>query len=197
MQLSALRLPVTPITNTLRNAAGSAQSMLRRVAPAVGRVATPALAGAYAIPPVLDEFEPVRPESDRPDPGWEWTNLVNYAATDAATRVPITAGINAVAKRIPYPAVGRAIPWGVLGKSILRDTGALGVFDAAVKTVGDVYHTPTENYYRRYGFDPNNPGLAKDLAVRTLGATSDFGARFADHIPGVGDVRRFYRDYQE
>ena len=194
MQLSALRLPVTPTTNTLRNAAGSAQSMLRRAAPAVGEVATPVLAGEYAIPPVLDEFEPVRPESSRPDPGWEWTNLVNYAAADSATRAPITAVTNAVAKRIPY---ARTIPWGVLGKSILRDTGALGVFDAAVKTAGDVYHTPTENYYRRYGFDPNNPGLAKDLAVRTLGATSDFGARVADYIPGVGDVRRFYRDYQE
>ena len=194
MQLSALRLPVAPTTNTLRNAAGSAQSMLRRAAPAVGGVATPALAGAYAIPPVLDEFEPVRPESSMPDPGWEWMNLVNYAAADSATRAPITAVTNAVAKRIPY---ARTIPWGVLGKSILRDTGALGVFDAAVKTAGDVYHTPTENYYRRYGFDPNNPGLAKDLAVRTLGATSDFGARVADHIPGVGDVRRFYRDYQE
>lgn len=194
MQPSALRLPVTPTTNTLRNAADSAQSMLRRAAPSVGRAATPTLAGAFAIPQVLDEFEPVRPESSRPDPGWEWMNLADYAATDTAIQAPITAVINAAAKRVPY---ARTIPWGAVGKSILRDAGALGVFDAAVKTAGDVYHTPTENYYRRYGFDPNNPGLAKDLAVRTLGATSDFGARVADHIPGVGDIRRFYRDYQE
>lgn len=194
MQSSALRLPVAPTTNTLRNAADSAQSMLRRAAPSVGRAFTPALSGALAIPQVLDEFKPVRPESSRPDPGWEWMGLADYAAIDSAIRAPITAVTNAVAKRTPY---ARAIPWGVVGKSILRDTGALGVFDAATKTAGDVYHTPTENYYRRYGFDPNNPGLAKDLAVRTLGATSDFGARVADHIPGVGDVRRFYRDYQE
>lgn len=194
MRSSALRLSATPTTNTLRNAADSAQSMLRRAAPSVGRAATPTLAGAFAIPQVLDEFEPVRPESSRPDPGWEWMNLADYAATDTAIQAPITAVINAAAKRVPY---ARTIPWGAVGKSILRDAGALGVFDAAVKTAGDVYHTPTENYYRRYGFDPNNPGLAKDLAVRTLGATSDFGARVADHIPGVGDVRRFYRDYQE
>ncbi len=194
MRSSALRPPVAPTTNTLQNAVNSAQGMLRGAAPAVGRAVTPALAGALAIPQVLDEFKPVRPESSRPDPGWEWMGLANNAAIDSAIRAPITAVTNAVAKRVPY---ARTIPWGVVGKSILRDTGALGVFDAAAKTAGDVYHTPTEKYYRRYGFDPNNPGLAKDLAVRTLGATSDFGARVADHIPGVGDVRRFYRDYQE
>lgn len=194
MQSSALRPPVAPTTNTLQNAVNSAQGMLRGAAPAVGRAATPALAGALAIPQVLDEFEPVRPESSRPDPGWEWMNPADYAAIDTVIQAPITAVINAAAKRVPY---ARTIPWGAVGKSILRDAGALGVFDAAVKTAGDVYHTPTENYYRRYGFDPNNPGLAKDLAVRTLGATSDLGARVADHIPGVGDIRRFYRDYQE
>lgn len=194
MQSSVLRLSATPTANTLRDAVDSARGMLRSASPPVGRAATPTLAGAFAIPQVLDEFEPVRPESSRPDPGWEWMGLADYAAIDSAIRAPITAVTNAAAKRVPY---ARAIPWGAVGKSILRDTGALGVFDAAAKTAGDVYHTPTEDYYRRYGFDPNNPGLAKDLAVRTLGATSDFGARVADHIPGVGDVRRFYRDYQE
>jgi len=54
--------------------------------------------------------------------------------------------------------------------------GKLGVAGALGMTAYDVYNTPTEDYYERFGLDPSDPSLPKDLAVRTGGAATDLAS---------------------
>lgn len=53
---------------------------------------------------------------------------------------------------------------------------------AAIAASADAFKRPTEDYYNRFGLDPNGVGINgfKDLAVRTGGVVSDVGAGVLD-----------------
>lgn len=175
-----------------------ALSALRTLSPVAQTMAAPAAATGLSGLAGLETYERlnnVRPETDRPDSGWEWLGTVENAGIDALVRAPIAAYKTARQWATPQ----KMAAWKGMSGSILRDAGALSMLDATVKTAGDVYNTDTDRYYKRFGFDPNTVDrtLGKDLGIRTLGATSDLGARITDFIPFIGDTRRFYRDYQE
>lgn len=123
-------------------------------------------------------------------------NLTENTAWDAAASVP-GAAIKTVRQ---WASPERLTPWKQAGKSILRDAKGLAGLDVAARTAFDVANTNTDDYYKRFGFDPSTADrtFAKDLGVRSLGAASDMGARVVDLFPFTDlDIRRYYRDYQE
>jgi hypothetical protein len=78
-------------------------------------------------------------------------------AYDAAQRMKAASGIEA-------PRAGTA--------------GALA--GIAIGSAAESAGTPTANYRRRLGMDPNGDDLAGDLGARTVGVMSDFGAKVLD-----------------
>jgi hypothetical protein len=88
------------------------------------------------------------------------------------------------------PSGGALRAAGSAAKSVLRGAAPL----AAAASAADTFVTPTEDYYTRFGFDPNQnrdglTGLAKDVGVRALGAASDLGNVFTGGLAG-----RLYAD---
>lgn len=71
-----------------------------------------------------------------------------------------------------------------------KGAGALAVLAG---TAADVAETPTEQYRKRFALETNDPSLAGDIAVRTLGAASDLGNTLTGGVAG----KMFYRDLQE
>lgn len=61
---------------------------------------------------------------------------------------------------------------------------------SAIGTASEAAARPTENYYNRFGLDPNSPSVAKDVGVRALGVLSDVGAGVLDVGTGVVNAAR-------
>lgn len=156
------------------------------------------LSGAAAFLPAAFTFA----AADAPE---DVTARVPAAAQNAADNfawnTAFEAPVAAYRSWRQWATPARMAPFREAGKSVLRDVKGLAALEAAARTAADVYGTDTDDYYKRFGFDPNTVDrtFAKDLGVRSLGAASDLGARAADIVrPFTGvDVRRFYRDYQE
>jgi hypothetical protein len=86
----------------------------------------------------------------------------------------------------PAPAAGGALrAAGSAAKAVGRGVAPI----AAAASAAETFTTPTEDYYARFGFDPNQnreglTGLAKDAGVRALGAASDLGNAFTGGLAG-------------
>lgn len=109
---------------------------------------------------------------------------------------PYTAGGNPMnAFRSGGSLAARDAMWSSLkgwdkAKNLARAATQRSVFlDAALETMNDQSSTPTEDYYKRFGFGTDNytgsplDAAAKDIRVRALGAASDLAA----NIPGAAD----------
>lgn len=70
------------------------------------------------------------------------------------------------------------------GTGLVRGAAGAGAALAGIQGAMEGGDTPTEDYYTRFGLDPNSAGQSgmKDLAVRTGGVLSDVGANAADFI---------------
>ncbi len=71
-------------------------------------------------------------------------------------------------------------------KNNLRDattTGHYGPFlaaTAAAETLRTYNETPEDDYYRRFGLDPNDRTIARDIGTRLGGMATDFGSHLLD-----------------
>ena len=109
-----------------------------------------------------------------------WRSLRGAGPAPAGAGTPLAAAATSGGLR----AAGSA------AKSLLRGAAPI----AAASSAAETFTTPTEDYYTRFGFDPNQnrdglTGLAKDIGVRALGAASDLGSTFTGGLAG-----RWYAD---
>lgn len=76
------------------------------------------------------------------------------------------------------------------GSGVAGGLGAAAGISGALRSGG----TGTENYYERFGMNPESAGLSfwKDLGVRGMGAMTDVGAAAADMVGG--DLRKNFAD---
>lgn len=91
-----------------------------------------------------------------------------------ATKNFLTAGgesagsVGGAFKSVASPIIGA-------GKSALRAAGKLAAPLTAATSIYDGLTTDTDTYAKRFGLENTEPGLARDLGVRTLGVASDIG----------------------
>ena len=63
----------------------------------------------------------------------------------------------------------------------------------AVDSASDSFNTPTENYRRRLGMDPNAASIGGDIVARTGGVMTDLGANILDTpVNAVNSVSKFF-----
>ena len=98
----------------------------------------------------------------------------------------------AVPAAAPAPPVegsrqlGRAVGSGL--RQLISVPSAVAA--STIRTASEAGARPTENYYNRFGLDPNSPSVAKDLGVRAAGVLSDVGAGVLDLGTGAVNAAR-------
>lgn len=96
-----------------------------------------------------------------------------------------------VLKRAPSNVVN-AVEKAGLARRAANGLGRLGVAGAAPTAAVAGLTTDTEQYAKRFGLENTQPGLLRDVGVRTLGVASDLGNALTFGLAG-----EFYRDKQE
>lgn len=82
--------------------------------------------------------------------------------------------------------LGRAVGSGL--RQLISVPSAVAT--SAIRTASEAGARPTENYYNRFGLDPNSPSVVKDLGVRAAGVLSDVGAGVLDLGTGAVNAAR-------
>lgn len=134
--------------------------------------ATPAAA------PVVDQATDERPK-------YNPVNGSPEAKAYQASRAPAPATAPAPAAE-PVARVAGPRPLGAVRGAVNRAAGVVGgaaVPIALGATAAQGLTTDTEQYAKRFGLENTQPGVMRDLGIRTLGAASDLGNTMALGIP--------------
>ena len=145
---------------------------------------------------------PVAPPTPQPQARFAFPNDGLRGATPS---VPEPSGGGGDRFAGPRPSVGPAVPAAApappvegsrqLGRAVgsgLRQLISVpsAVAASTIRTASEAGARPTENYYNRFGLDPNSPSVAKDLGVRAAGVLSDVGAGVLDLGTGAVNAAR-------
>ena len=152
-----------------------------------------------AGPDVSDVRAKYNPANGSPEAkAWQAERTAGPAASAAPAAAPAAAPVAASAPAAaPQGAgyrAGAAI--GRAAAPVLRAAGAAAFPAALAGTASAAFETPTSDYEKRFGFEPNTAeglgGFARDVGVRALGVASDLGDTLTMGLAG----RNLYADKQ-
>lgn len=150
-----------------------------------------------AGPDVSDVRAKYNPANASPEAkAWQAERTAGPAAPAAAApaAAPVAASAPAAAPQGAGYRAGAAI--GRAAAPVLRAAGAAAFPAALAGTASAAFETPTSDYEKRFGFEPNTAeglgGFARDVGVRALGVASDLGDTLTMGLAG----RNLYADKQ-
>lgn len=156
--------------------------------------AAPARSAGPDVSDVRAKYNPANASSEAK--AWQAERTARPAAPAAAfpAAAPVAASAPAAAPQGAGYRAGAAI--GRAAAPVLRAAGAAAFPAALAGTASAAFETPTSDYEKRFGFEPNTTeglgGFARDVGVRALGVASDLGDTLTMGLAG----RNLYADKQ-